>query len=98
VLNRSQVFPIGEAEFGARNVALRINLSYEFAVLLVGNRVGLLPGFIQTGAWMASESRVPVGPFQNAVILRPVIRREQGRYMASKELLHHFGDERRAIV
>jgi hypothetical protein len=53
LLNGSQVFPIGETEFAARNVALRFQFSREFVALLLGNRVALLPGFIGTGAYAA---------------------------------------------
>jgi len=57
LLDGSQVLPMGEAEFAARQIALRLQFSRELVALLVGNRLALLPGFVWTRSLVAPGTR-----------------------------------------
>ena len=67
LLDRSPVFPIGEAEFGTRNVALRFQFSGELVALLVGNRFALLPRLVRAWALMTPGARDRVGQITRCV-------------------------------
>ena len=57
LLDWRQVLPAGEAKFGARQIALRLQFSRELVALLVGNRLALFPGFIRTKTLVTPGTR-----------------------------------------